>query len=330
MEELTNSNFSDQIIDDREVFDNKKFSGFIEANTNEVSLSHLKDDCIIPVFSKDNESTISHYQFIDRTREIVRDLFSDFKTSEPDIRVSHIVKGRIPSAIGKPVKDLLDYEKTIYYERCAFLIHIPEITKNINGNKLTLSIGGVRAYNQENLYSRKSLEKFKVFIGFANRVCTNLCISTDGLKSDIRVASIKDLDDHIEEMLKTYSLQEHLHELKRMQDYTLNESQFASLIGRIRLYHNMPKEMKKGMPEFGITDSQMSNVIKHYYNCPNFAREPDGSISLWNLYNLFTEANKTTYIDNFLERGLCAYEFVKELGYSKENDEENWFINNLR
>lgn len=38
---------------------------FIEANTNEVSLSHLKTDCIIPVFSKDNEKTIAHTEFIE-------------------------------------------------------------------------------------------------------------------------------------------------------------------------------------------------------------------------------------------------------------------------
>ena len=37
---------------------------FIEANTKEVEMSHLKDDCIIPVFSKDNEVTISHQSLI--------------------------------------------------------------------------------------------------------------------------------------------------------------------------------------------------------------------------------------------------------------------------
>ena len=33
---------------------------FIEANTKEVTIEHLKNDCIVPVFSKDNEITISH------------------------------------------------------------------------------------------------------------------------------------------------------------------------------------------------------------------------------------------------------------------------------
>jgi len=69
----------------------------------------------------------------------------------------------------------------LYYERMAFVIEIPEISEVINGNKLSLAIGGVRAYNQENLYGKKSIEKFKVFIGFQNKVCLNLCISTDGL-----------------------------------------------------------------------------------------------------------------------------------------------------
>jgi len=33
---------------------------FIESNTTEVDLPHLSQDCIIPVFSKDNEKTIAH------------------------------------------------------------------------------------------------------------------------------------------------------------------------------------------------------------------------------------------------------------------------------
>jgi hypothetical protein len=58
--------------------------------------------------------------------------------------------------------------------------------------RLNLSIGGVRAYNQEKILGEKSIEKFKVFIGFQNTVCLNLCISTDGLQS-IRISSIGEL-----------------------------------------------------------------------------------------------------------------------------------------
>ncbi|OUN76600.1 hypothetical protein B5G09_09810 [Alistipes sp. An54] len=38
---------------------------FIEANTRPVDMAHLKNDCVVPVFSKDNEVTISHQSFIE-------------------------------------------------------------------------------------------------------------------------------------------------------------------------------------------------------------------------------------------------------------------------
>lgn len=72
-----------------------------------------------------------------------------------DIRVSHVIKGRIPEAIHKPANQLLESDKTIYYERCAFAIEIPTVYETVNGNKLTLTVGGVRAYNHTNLYSKK-------------------------------------------------------------------------------------------------------------------------------------------------------------------------------
>ena len=82
--------------------------------------------------------------------------------------------------------------------------------KMINGNKLALTIGGVRAYNQENLFSKKSPEKFKIFIGFKNMVCTNLCISTDGLADQIRVNGVSQLEDAVEDLLRNYDREKHL------------------------------------------------------------------------------------------------------------------------
>ena len=36
----------------------------IIANSQEISLDQLSNECIIPVFSKDNERTIAHQEFI--------------------------------------------------------------------------------------------------------------------------------------------------------------------------------------------------------------------------------------------------------------------------
>ena len=38
---------------------------FIGANTQSITYQHLRDKCTIPVFAKDNESTISHQEFVD-------------------------------------------------------------------------------------------------------------------------------------------------------------------------------------------------------------------------------------------------------------------------
>ncbi|MDC7175388.1 DUF3871 family protein, partial [Bacteroides cellulosilyticus] len=136
---------------------------FIEANTIEASLEHLRNDCIIPVFAKDNEATLSHVAFIETVQDATRTFFQGEQIELPDIRVSHVIKGRIPEAIHKPANQLLESDKTIYYERCAFVIQVPTIYETVNGNRLTLTIGGVRAYNHTNLYSKKTAERFKVF-----------------------------------------------------------------------------------------------------------------------------------------------------------------------
>ena len=49
----------------------QKVNHFIEANTMEIDLQHLKSDCIVPVFSKDNELTISHNAFIEQILEFL-------------------------------------------------------------------------------------------------------------------------------------------------------------------------------------------------------------------------------------------------------------------
>ena len=74
-----------------QAFDEPANLPFIEANTKEVKMSHLKDDCIIPVFSKDNEVTISHQSFIDTLQEAAQSVFPRERITSPSIRVSHVV-----------------------------------------------------------------------------------------------------------------------------------------------------------------------------------------------------------------------------------------------
>lgn len=305
----------------------KEITPFIVANTIEVPLHHLKQDCIIPVFSKDNEKTIAHQEFIESVLTAISKVFPHHSISTPEIRVSHQIKGRTPDAIHLNVKDLLDHQKTIYYERMAFVINIPSIVDSINGNELTLSVGGVRSYNLENLYNKKTLEKFKFFIGFQNKVCLNMCINTDGFKEDLRVSSASELQHKVIEVMQNYNAELHLMEMKEFtQDY-LSEHQFAQLIGKSRLYQHLPKSEKQKIPMLNFNDSHINTMAKDYYEDKNFCRLDDGRINLWDVYNLFTQANKSSYIDTFLDRNLNAFEFTKGIQKTLNgNSDYYWFL----
>lgn len=302
-------------------------SPFIIANTSEATLHHLQNDCIIPVFSKDNEKTIAHQEFIEVVLSAAQKVFPHQCIKKPEIRVSHQIKGRTPSAIHKTVKELLDYEKTIYYERMAFIIKVPTITNIVNGNELSLTIGGVRSYNLENLYNKKSLEKFKFFIGFQNQVCMNLCVSSDGFVEDMRVGSANDLYSKVLETIQNYNAELHLMEMKELSQDFLSEHQFAQLIGRSRLYQHLPKSEKQNIPLLNFNDSHINTMAKDYYEDQNFCRNQDGNINLWDVYNLFTQANKSSYIDTFLDRNLNAFEFSKGiLKVLNGNSDYHWFL----
>ncbi|WP_407476432.1 DUF3871 family protein [Elizabethkingia anophelis] len=300
---------------------------FIEANTIDVNLHHLKNECIIPVF-KDNEKTIAHQEFIDIVKDCVKHLFPHQDISQEEIRVSHQIKGRIPDAIHKNVKDLLDHEKTQYYERMAFIIRITGIRDVIGGNELSLTVGGVRSYNQENLYSKKTFEKFKFFIGFQNKVCCNLCVSSDGFVEELRVSSYEELQHKIMEVIQQYNAEKHLQEMQQLTESYLTEHQFAQLLGKSRLYQHLPKQEKQrlNIPQLIFNDSQLNTIAKDYYDDSSFCRNENNEINLWKVYNLFTQANKSSYIDNFLNRNLNAFDFTKSIHKTLNDNSYHWFL----
>ena len=300
---------------------------FVEANTVKTNLNHLKNDCIIPVFSKDNEKTLAHQEFIEAVQESVAKSFQGETIQKHEIRVSHQIKGRVPSAIHKSAKELLEHERTVYYERMAFIIRIPSMVTTIDGNKIALTVGGVRAYNQQNLYSKKTYEKFKFFIGYQNLVCCNLCISSDGYVEELKADSYVNMLAKITEVIENYNAEQHITTLKDLTNYDLTEHQFAQLIGRARLYNYLPKKIKNVVPNLFLNDGQLSTVAKDYYKDDAFCKNESGDINLWKLYNLFTQANKSSYIDTFLNRNVNAFDFSKGLTKALNGNENyHWFL----
>ncbi|ERM80541.1 hypothetical protein P872_12270 [Rhodonellum psychrophilum GCM71 = DSM 17998] len=303
-------------------------SPFLEANTSEVSLREIRERHVIPVFLKDNEPTISQVEFVEVVAEAARDVFGLGTTPIPTVRVSHPIKGRTFDARHKKAQDLLPHEKTIYNERMAFMLTIPGITDEIGGNTLELSVGGVKAYNLDNLNSVKgSPEHFKVFVGFRNFVCTNLCVSTDGAKLDIRAKSLEDLYQQVFLLFQEYDAVKQLSQMNQFTGYFLEERQFAQIIGRARLYQFLPRELKVEVPELLINDTQVSRIAECYYSDPNFQRQDNGSIDLWKFYNLMTGATKHSYIDKYLERGVNSFDFTRQVQGALESPSHNfWYL----
>jgi hypothetical protein len=303
-----------------------KTKNFIEANTEPVRLQHLQFENIIPVF-RDNEKTISHYEFIDAVDFCTKQFFNGSQVLDPEIRVSHRISGRIPSALHKKVSELEEWEKTQYYERMMFCIEVPSIYEDVNGNRLNLTIGGVRALNHESLFSKKSIEKFKVFVGFQNLVCTNLLVSTDGIALEIRVSSLDDLVHKVFELFENYNMKKHLQSMQNFGRYNLTEHQFAQLVGKARLYPYLPPKQKKEIPQLIYNDGQLNAVCRDYYLDKSFCRSDNGDIHLWRLYGLLTGSNKSSYIDGFLDKSLNAYTFTESLVEAFDNtNSKNWFL----
>jgi hypothetical protein len=300
---------------------------FILANTEPISYADLKHKCIIPVFSKDNESTISHSELIDTVGQACDKFFSAENILHPAIRISHPIKGRIPEAMGKPAELLTEQEKTVYYERMAFVYEVPSIYSIVNGNKLSLSIGGVRAYNSENLYGRKTEEHFKVFIGYKNHICVNMCVSTDGFLDDLRVMSVQELFNRVFQLLTRFDAEKQINHLSTLSEYVLSEHQFAQLVGKSRLYQYLQLKTKKVLDSHvPISDSQISMVGRDYYEDRSFCKEDNGDINLWKIYNLFTGATKSSYIDTFLHRNVGSLLFINSLTKHLRNEKQSWFL----
>ncbi|MBK5245429.1 MAG: DUF3871 family protein, partial [Eubacteriaceae bacterium] len=60
-----------------------KFEDALQRMVTPVSLLHLQNDCIIPVF-RDNEKTVSHYEFVDAIDFCCQQFFKGSQILDPE------------------------------------------------------------------------------------------------------------------------------------------------------------------------------------------------------------------------------------------------------
>lgn len=299
---------------------------FLEANTNAITIEELTEQCVVPTWAN-QELTISHQDFISTVHDAACNVFAGETINNPEIRVSHIVRGRIPSALNKRSSELLESEKTQFYQRLAFAFTIPSLHECINGQRLELCVGGVRNYSDLNLYrANRGMEKFTVFIGWRVNVCSNQVLTGEGVKLSFEVMSLHDLYKAVLDLFYNFNLDNDIQLLQSLTQMRLSETQFAQIVGRMRLYQALPSHLQRELPKLLITDSQINNVCRDYYSNPNFGTK-DSSISMFDFHNLLTEANKSSYIDSYVQRAINATDVTVGISKALQGySEYSWFL----
>ena len=299
---------------------------FLDANTNSITMEELKTQCVVPTWAN-QELTISHQDFIETINDAAKTFYQGEAVTTPEIRVSHIVRGRTPDALGKRASELLECEKTQFYQRLAFAFTIPTIYETIQGQKMELCVGGVRNYNDLNLYrASKGVEKFSVFVGWRVKICSNQILTGQGVKLSMEVMSLNQLYQQVMELFSQFNPARDVHLMQTLSNTYLTETQFAQVIGRMRLYQALPNNVQRGIPKLIITDSQINNVCRSYYHNEDFGGK-DGTLSMWNFHNLLTESNKSSYIDSYLQRAVNATDVTVGLNNALHGDTTyQWFL----
>lgn len=309
----------------------ERHPNFIEGPSNEISMEELTFKNIIPTFS-DNSLTISHQKFIETTRKAAEVIFGAGNVTTAEARVSHPIIGRIPSAQHKKASELRDDEKTVFYQRLAWIAHITTLTSSINGQQVSLTIGGTRSYHEDKLYARQSPMHLKLLIGFRVRICSNLMLTTDGVSDNLLCMTEADIFQKAFELFNQFNevKESTLYNLEALNNTWLSQEQFCKIIGRLRLYQALPNTQQKALPQILLGDSVVNAATKQYISNPNFGMgDGDGSISCWQLMNLLNEAVKNSYSDLWIERNANCTTFASGIAnaLNGNDDSYSWFLN---
>ena len=304
---------------------------FIESNTQGISYEELTEKNVIPTYA-DGTLTLSHGSIINATMRAAQEVYGELEPVE--IRVSHRIQGRTPEAMNKPASELQDEDITTFWQRMAFICHIKNLTRSINGVEVHLCIGGTRSYSEDKLFGRPTPSKMRLFVGWFVRICSNGCLTCDGNSGTIECLTEADVYEKALALFDTFNPEKEntLELLKNLGNTKISEQEFCNIVGRLRLYQALPASEQNVLPKVILGDQAVNKIVQGYVSNPNFGTKlGEDTISLWQLLQLANEAVKQgAYIDNWLERNQNCTDLV--LGIQRallQTDEEgyDWFLN---
>ena len=310
--------------------DEQENSHFIESNTSAITLEKLKRICIVPSF-KDSSLTISHQEFAENVLGAAMDYFNGETFGELECRVSHPISGRNPNALRTPANLLTEADKTLFFQRFCFCFELTSMTKTIDGQPICLTIGGVRAYNEQNLYANKSPEKLKIFIGWRVCVCSNLMLSCDGLQDRLEVMSSLDIYKSALDLFTAFDPIDNFNMLENLVNTRLSTQEFCNFIGRMRLYQALPAKTRQELelPEILLGDSQINAATRQFVSNKNFGINGADSISCYQLLQCLNESSKSSYIDTFLSKNKNCVDIatgIQKAIEGRDNENYSWFL----
>ena len=135
---------------------------FLEANTDAITMDELTNKCVVPTWAN-QELTIAHQDFISCVHDAACSFYAGERVNTPEIRVSHIVRGRTPQSLGKKASELLECEKTQFYQRLAekgeaLTKAVAELLNDADEAKVEEEKAAIRAIVEKLPYSNLSLE----------------------------------------------------------------------------------------------------------------------------------------------------------------------------
>ncbi len=304
---------------------------FILGSTTSIELTDLEQNYLTPVYAKDCCEVISHGNFIRTLLSAVKAHFPNETVADPKIRVSHQLMMRNHSGVGKLIEQLDDIDTSSYFQRLITMIEIPSIKQNVNGNELNLQVVAIHSFHELNLLSSSTNQRQNISlgIGFVNSVCSNLCLSTDGVNSTIKVYNTDELYKYALDLFGQYNPARHLEQMRLLRETKMNTSPFSQFLGKCRLYAAMPQSLKTelDLPEVTLLEAQLNSACRDFFVDENFRADENGEISLWSFYSLLTNF-KNSPIVPFIDRSVNIFDI--SVGVSRAiNGTDNrwsWFI----
>ena len=301
---------------------------FIEANSAAVSWKELTEESILPSYA-DGEIVVPHSHFIQAVVMAAHDALPQDTFGPVELRASHLTQGRIPSAIYKKTSELLESDKTKYWERICFCVQITSRQTNILGEGCTLTFGGCRSLQDINFHGRKTSEVFQCYISYRAKICSNLMISLqDGLKDRIEASGPAEIYAAAYQLFSQFNAEENLSSLDGLGRTRITVDQFTHLIGKLRYYSCLSTADKRELPfQIELGDSQVYAATRNFVN-GHFGLNGRDSVDLFQMLNCFNQASKSSYLHNFLLKNANCTELALGVQRSLEgvNHDYDWLL----